>query len=60
MHFRTVPFPPVISSVCLVEILLLLNDRKMSVSKNAGVVSYGSYITDVVWHVSAVIKRGLH
>lgn len=38
------------------RILFQLNDRKMSLGKNAGVESYGSCIIDVVWHVSTINK----
>lgn len=42
------------------EILLLLNDRKMSMDKNVEVGSQASYITDVVWLVSTASDVGLH
>lgn len=46
--------------MCSVEILLLLNDRKMSMDKNVEVGSQASYITDVVWLVSTASDVGLH
>lgn len=58
--FMMVNFSPVKWRVCSVEILLLLNDRKMSMDKNVEVGSQASYITDVVWLVSTASDVGLH
>lgn len=58
--FMMVNFSPVKWRMCSVEILLLLNDRKMSMDKNVEVGSQASYITDVVWLVSTASDVGLH
>jgi len=58
--FMTVNFSAVKWRMCSVEILLLLNDRKMSMDKNVEVGSQASYITDVVWLVSTASDVGLH